>query len=200
MSFVISPGNTKLGKILNISIPPGETCPGQTGACAAVCYASKYMRVFKSTAKAYGENLDAILTEDWQAVIIRKLAKSQPKLFRIHVAGDFFSPSYIQAWRKIIGMFPNTEFLAYTRSWRIGRLRRELETLRTLPNLQLFASCDSDAHDAPRAWRKAHMGQPAYQTEGKTVLCPGYGPSEPTCDKCKLCFASLKTSVYFPIH
>ena len=199
MPFVISPGNNKLGKILNMSIPPGETCPGQTGACAAVCYASKYMRVFKSTAKAYGSNLDAILTEDWQAVVIRKLAKTSPKLFRIHVAGDFFSPSYIQAWRKIIGMFPNTEFLAYTRSWRIGRLRRELETLRTLPNLQLFASCDVNAHDAPKDWRKAHMGRPAYQTEGKTILCPGYGPAEPTCDKCGICFRP-GPDIYFPIH
>ena len=201
MNITISPGNTKLGRVHNISLPPGETCPGQTGRCAAVCYASKYMKVFTSAARAYEQNLAAVILEDgWDVPILRKLSKSQPRFFRIHVAGDFFSPSYIQRWAIIARMFPKTQFLAYTRSWRVPRLRRELESLRQLPNFQLFASCDAEAHNAPKAWRKAHMGQPAYQTEGKTILCPGYGPAEPQCDACGLCFRPVPINVYFPIH
>jgi hypothetical protein len=158
------------------------------------------MRFFTSTARAYAGNLDSILAEDWQAVVIRKLAKTQPVKFRIHVAGDFFSPSYVQAWTKIAGMFPKTNFLAYTRSWRIPRLRRELESLRAMSNVQLFASRDVEAHNAPSTWRRVHMGRPTYQTQGKTILCPGYGPTEPQCDKCGLCFRPGKVEVYFPIH
>ena len=198
MSFVISPGNSKLGKIPSISLPPGETCPGQTEACAKACYASKYMKVFTSTARAYSSNLDSVLTEDWQVVVIRKLAKTQPAKFRIHVAGDFFSVGYIQAWTKIAGMFPKTQFLAYTRSWRVPKLRRALEPFRALPNVVLFASCDEQAWRAPRGWKNAHMGIPTYPQD--SILCPGYGPKELQCDACGLCFRKLGPDVHFPIH
>ena len=39
-TITISPGNTKLGKMPNFSIPAGDTCPGKSEFCKD-CYAQK---------------------------------------------------------------------------------------------------------------------------------------------------------------
>jgi len=197
-TITVSRENSKIGKIPNFSLPAGETCPGRTKACASVCYAEKYCKVFTSADRAYAKNLDKVLTQDgWQMPIIKLLARTSPKYFRIHVSGDMFSPKYIQEWGNIIRMFPQTRFLAFTRSWRLARLRKELDKLRQLPNAQIIASCDMEAHNAPDSWRRAYMGKPE---TGSAILCPGYGKGELTCDNCGICFKPLKANVYFPIH
>jgi hypothetical protein len=141
-----------------------------------------------------------LLNPEWKVEVIRYLSKYKVSFFRIHVSGDFFGPKYIKEWGQIMAMFPNTRFLAYTRSWRIKRLRSELNTLRnTLPNFSLFASLDGVAYKGvPKGWRQAWMGQPR-NTE-KAILCPGYGPKELTCDQCTLCFRDNKVNVFFPLH
>lgn len=195
---MISLGNVKLGPIPNWSIPAGETCPGQTSLCAGRCYVKNYTRVYKSAAVAYSRNNDSVLLTDWTVEIMRFLSRRKPSAFRIHVSGDFFSRSYIAGWEKTVRLFPETRFLAYTRSWRVPRLRRALETLRALPNVQIFASCDPEAHGAPAGWRRAWMGSPT--DDSRTTLCPGYGPKELTCAECKLCFRASRVNVHFPIH
>jgi hypothetical protein len=210
---MISKRNIKLGEIPNWSLPPKESCPGRTEdtvingvlekGCSDLCYVggrAGYLRVFKSAGVAYEKNLDSVLLNpEWKVEVMRFLSKRQPPIFRIHVSGDFFSPKYIGEWGQIMAMFPNTRFLAYTRSWRLPRLRKELNRLRNQQaNFSCFASLDGVAHNAPKGWRQAWMGQP--RTEEKAVLCPGYGPKELTCDKCTLCFRDNKVNVYFPIH
>ena len=38
-------GNTKLGKVLNVSLPPGRTCPSQVPCFNQGCYARKFYRL-----------------------------------------------------------------------------------------------------------------------------------------------------------
>ena len=203
LHLTISKGNTKVGRIPNLSLTPVESCPGMTEACVD-CYACAYMRRFTSTAVAYAKNLalcqDTGTDAGWKVDLIRFLSRTRPAAFRIHVAGDFFSVEYVQAWAQICRMFPQTRFLAFTRSWRIPELRNALGQLRRLPNVQTIASCDRFASAGPRGWRRAHMGKPTRATARKTVLCPGYGPKELTCDECGLCFKPVPVDVYFPIH
>ncbi len=210
---MISASNTKLGNIPNYSLPPVTTCPGATELCKATCYVGGkkgYYKQYPSVRKAYTQNLadvsapvftigpDNDIERAWVVDVMRYLSKHKPSMFRIQVSGDFHKADYIRDWSRIVAMFPATKFLAFTRSWRVTRLRKALEVLRSLPNMQLIASNDAEAFDSPKAWRKAWMGSPA---DGHSaLLCPGYGPKELTCDTCGLCFRPVPINVYFPIH
>ena len=131
--------------------------------------------------------------------LFKYLAKKSPKYFRIHVSGDFHKVDYIRQWSQIIAMFPKTQFLAFTRSWRVSRLQNALETLKNLPNVQVMASLDSSTeHSAPSGYRLASMGKPTIKD--RFIMCPGYGPKELTCEDCGVCFRSNSTNVWFPIH
>jgi len=196
--LTISRGNSKVGRIPNLSLTPVESCPGMTDACRD-CYACAYMKRFTSTAVAYAKNLQLCQAPGWKVDMVRFLARAKPASFRIHVAGDFFSAEYVETWAQICQLFPSTRFLAFTRSWRIPELKRALEQLRALPNVQIIASCDEYATAGPRSWRRAHMGKPARPTR-KTIMCPGYGPKELQCDACGLCFRPVPIDVWFPIH
>jgi hypothetical protein len=67
---------------------------------------------------------------------------------RIHVAGDFFSVLYIQAWTKIARSCPRVKFLFYTRSWRVPELLPPLLELARLPNVYAWWSEDRDSGSA----------------------------------------------------
>jgi hypothetical protein len=45
----------------------------------------------------------------------------QPKAFRIHVGGDFFSPEYLFAWCDIAERFPKVKFFAFTKQYDVLR-------------------------------------------------------------------------------
>ena len=200
---MISLENAKLGKIPSWNLPPRESCPGSTKLCRETCYVggkSGYLNIYKSAGLAYERNLDATLDGSWKVEILRFLSKRQPEAFRVHVSGDFFSSSYIDAWSEIVAMFPATKFYAYTRSWRVPRLRAALSRLQAMPNMVLFASCDSESGPAPSRWiRKAWMGQPEETTE-KPLMCPGYGPRKLSCETCKICVKGSAKNIWFPIH
>jgi hypothetical protein len=63
---------------------------------------------------------------------------------RIHVAGDFFSPSYLSKWIEIAARSPNTRFFTYTRSWRVEKIEPLLRAFAALENVRLWYSADSD--------------------------------------------------------
>lgn len=214
----ISPSNIKLAGIPSFSTPPIETCPGRTAACSGCdgcrpapadsapapkgyCYIMKMIAARPSIGISYNRNLDAVLQGNFIVPAARWISKHSPSEFRFGVGGDFFSRSYIQQTRQLVTMFPNVRFMAFTRSWRIPRLRRELETLRALPNFVLIASQDSETEPAPAGWRRAYAGKPARPARGRRlIMCPGYGPQALTCKQCLLCFRPSNVDIYFPIH
>lgn len=124
------------------------TCPGATEECQAICYASRPVAerglVFSMwTRNSMSEDVPQELPPD-------------AKIVRIHVSGDFTSLRYIAGWYDLISKYPNVRFFGYTRSWRVPELRVALEELRTLPNVQLFASMDKSTQEEPPAgWRAA---------------------------------------------
>ena len=214
---MISHGNIKIGAIPNWSLSPKASCPGMTfdtvqadgtvlKGCDSVCYVGGdkgYIRVFKTAGVAYHKNMDdTLLDPDWMVPVMRFLSKNKPTLFRIHVSGDFYSPKYIGEWERIMRLFPQTKFLAYTRSWRLPRLRKELNRVRKMDNVVIYASLDAVAHKVPAGWKKAWMGSPL--DGDRTIQCPGYTPEgKPTdrkCIDCKICFNAKAPNVYFPVH
>lgn len=205
MMISISPGNDGIGRIPNVSLVSGRSCPGKSKACAGIlpashdsipkgywqclkasgqdcetcgmCFRSKKQSVYfpiHGQAKCYGDGLENTYPSAKQAwsgnletaknepdtffANLREyLTKKQPRRFRIHVSGDFFSSEYIWRWIGIIAEFTGTVFVAFTRSWRNASLIDDLDVMRGLPNMRLRASHDYSTGPIPQGWTGAYM-------------------------------------------
>jgi hypothetical protein len=111
---------------------------------------------------------------------------------------------------------------AYTRSWRVPDLLPDLERLRALPNVQLFASMDQSHTDLPpEGWRRAWIdgdtraGQPlelrAHEDgditrnvrtfdDTMSLVCPEETKHKTNCAECRYCFDGQTNDVTFLRH
>lgn len=116
-------GNTKLGKLRTIGfgIPAYrsesgfKTCP-HAGACAALCYARAGMYRMPHVIKLREENLESARRKNFAKLAIEDLSRIGNEIVRIHDSGDFFSQSYLDAWKEIATAHPEKKFYAYTKS------------------------------------------------------------------------------------
>ena len=196
-------GNTKLGNIPSFSTLAHVTCPGASEWCRQVCYAQKLIIQYKNTASAYQRNTDARNKLGWADEMVSLINGNHWPEFRIHVSGDFDSAVYILRWCHITYQCPDTIFWAYTRSWNQPELLPALEMLRSLPNVQLFASIDPTMpNDIPEGWRVAFIdGDDRYK--GMTCLeqrDPDSKAKMPDCDACGYCQRKQRGNVRFIVH
>ena len=116
MKITISNGNTKLGKVYNISVPPVLTCPKGI-PCVKDCYALKAWKQYPPARAAWQGNLNAF-DEDpisyfgyiADYCIVRKVER-----FRWHVGGEITSLDYYHGMVKVAECAPETQFLAFTK-------------------------------------------------------------------------------------
>ena len=218
MKLHIQPSNDKLGKIWNISLPAVETCGGMSAACAGEdgkCYVLKIYKRWPTVLTAHRNTYVNILNALEYGEDLELPSKVKDgDVFRIHVAGDFFAPTYTYAWIKLITNNPNVSFFAYTRSWRMHDMEDSLKELAALPNMELLLSVDRDTGypdktvwpdfrtafmmvtdvDAPLVEPDTHIvfRDNRYailkQVNGNLVCPTENGISKTTCDKCKWCF------------
>lgn len=198
---------------------PG-TCPGSSDECRRICYAVRPVLergpVFEMWRRNAGSDVPPIPAE--------------AKLLRLHVSGDFDSVEYIQNWITRMKERPDVTMWVYTRSWRVTELLPDLETLRALPNVQMFASMDeSIPEDYPEnilgtlttPWRRAWIDgdvrggtpqQVAAHAEdpvthnlatfdgGRSYVCPEETKRTPNCEACGYCFRGTQNDVTFLRH
>lgn len=150
MGISVSPDNTKLGAIMNFSLPAGQwfrdaTCPGATERCEEICYALKGYIQFQEY--IYYANWAYVLL--WPDRFFEAFSRARlSPVFRVHVGGDFFEPWYVDLWIDIARKQKNVRFFAYTRSWQNGKgkiAKRFIDPLRTfskLDNARLILSVD----------------------------------------------------------
>lgn len=114
----ISGGNTKLGSIMNISLPPVITCQN-CGSCSKYCYAVRSYNRFTGTAAGWNENYILFLTDpDRYFNEISKAVKTQ-RFFRWHVSGDIVNHVYLMGMIRVALENPKVEFLAFTKAYQI---------------------------------------------------------------------------------
>lgn len=114
----ISTGNSKLGSIMNISLPPVATCHNCSG-CKHYCYAVRTYNRFSSTAARWNDNLALFKTNpDRYFSEISKAAKTQ-RFFRWHVSGDIVNATYLDGMAAVAVENPKCEFLAFTKAYQI---------------------------------------------------------------------------------
>ena len=114
----ISGGNSKLGSIMNISLPPVATCHN-CHSCKNYCYAVRSYNRFKDTAAGWNENLLLFLTDSSRYFAeISKAVKAQ-RFFRWHVSGDIVNLAYLAGMITVAQANPKVEFLAFTKAYQI---------------------------------------------------------------------------------
>ena len=112
----ISNGNSKMGAIPSVSLPPIITCKN-CESCAGLCYAAKLCRLRPTVKEAYDRNL-AILKEDRDGYFIQvKAAAMVTRFFRFHVSGDIIDIDYLDRMVKLARELKGTEFLAFTKNY-----------------------------------------------------------------------------------
>jgi hypothetical protein len=132
-------------------LPAGKnySCPGATSICEKVCYAGKLEKLYKAVKANLLHNWELLKDADYNTMfhLLNDMIldfkkdcdkKDAPKLFRIHWDGDFFNKTYIEAWLSVIDTNKDVQFWVYT------RVKSAAMILRTLPNLSLYYSTDSD--------------------------------------------------------
>ena len=87
--FLLSEGNSKIGKIHSFSLPAGHTCPGRTEACESVCYAKRGRYRTPTIKNALGRSMEAVksaLFVMWMLFEIGVRRVRTLRIFRPHPA------------------------------------------------------------------------------------------------------------------
>lgn len=140
MTLHISNGNQKMGNIPSFSLPAGLTCCGGRNApCFEDCYAERLAKIRPSVREAYEDNLRMLngnMKECEKFLHLYFDGINSPRLFRIHVSGDFYSTDYMRMWLRIADSHPHTQFMAFTKQFDVVKL-----FLESIPeNFTLIAS------------------------------------------------------------
>jgi len=131
-------GNAKLGKhIHTFSLPAGFACPGaleclskankETGKLTDGkfnrfrCFSASQENQYPLVRAARWHNFDLLRNAKTYQNMLDLIHKSiaalhKPTIIRIHVAGDFFSQDYFNAWAMIAATHQKIAFYAYTKS------------------------------------------------------------------------------------
>lgn len=187
----ISAGNTKLGKVSNISLPPMVTCR-KPAPCVKQCYAKKAFRLYPSVRRNWQENWDLYQQNpDRYFNEIREwLRLHLPTHFRWHVSGDVPDRDYFWEMYDIAEEFPEIRFMLFTKRW-------DFLPDRFIPdNLSIILSMwpglgNPRKLKLPRAWLSHDDRKPKYYFK-----CPG------KCDRCYKCWELVRIGydVVFDLH
>ena len=174
----ISMGNKKLLCVPNISLTPWFSCAAKV-PCADKCYARKAYVLYPKVRHAWNENfMCAKENPDYFFQCVENfLVQYKPKMFRVHVGGDFFSAEYVRAWYELAESFPRIRFLAFTKQYK-NVIVNELMRPR---NFRIIFSA-WPGMTTPEGYPVAWYQNGSVSVPRKAFMCRG------SCDTCKVCF------------
>lgn len=114
----ISRGNSKMGDILSVSLPPCKSC-NVDAPCFSKCYANKLLKRYPSVNASYNHNWEVLNNHpaDYWNGILQKAALV--RFFRFHVAGDIVNEEYFEGMVLTAKLVPTCTFLAFTKQYDI---------------------------------------------------------------------------------
>lgn len=119
LNVSVTKGNRKIGRVLNVSLPPIITCCNCKG-CLKLCYDIKAILQYKNVAMARSRNY-VILKRDrekyFNEIIETLKHRKTNKFFRWHVSGDIVDVDYFNRMVEIARMFPDFRFWTYTKAY-----------------------------------------------------------------------------------
>lgn len=141
MKVSISKGNSKMGVIPSVSLPPITTCK-HCESCAKKCYAAKLCRLYTSVRKAYENNLKCLKENRAEYFEQVKSYARMTTFFRWHVSGDIIDLDYLDRMVKVARECKNTAFLVFTKNYE--DVNEYFEHRRKPRNLQIIFSLPFD--------------------------------------------------------
>ena len=121
IKLCISTGNKKIGRVLNVSLPPILTC-ANCSECKRYCYDIKACLQYKNVRQARARNL-VLLRQNRASYFgqIRNRLKRSRKIraFRWHVSGDIPDMGYLEEMINIARENPEWVFWTYTKNYHI---------------------------------------------------------------------------------
>lgn len=174
--IVISDGNSKIGKIPNVSLPPVLSCAKDVPCAKEGCYSMKSWKAWPSVKAARLHNWEVWLTnpEKYFKDISDYLTKYNTPYFRFHVDGDIPDTTYFQRMTRLADEHPNTRFLAFTKRYTLPIEQRPC-------NLSIIPSA-WPGFKIPEFKRTAWMEDGRENRYGARFDCKGH------CDKCYACW------------
>ena len=122
IKMTISEGNRKIGKTLNVSLPPIMTC-ANCSECKYLCYDVKACLQYPNTVIDSRVRNYVILMKDRNEYFNRiqtALNKRKAnKFFRWHVAGDILDIDYFDRMVKMARANPGYKFWTYTKNYTV---------------------------------------------------------------------------------
>jgi hypothetical protein len=187
-------GNSKLGKIPNLSLLPCVTC-AKDAPCRKGCYAKKFL--YPSVHAAWGHNTE--LSNNPKAFfssLRTQFGEREVKWFRFFVSGDCPSYSFLCEMMKFCKEFPNTKFLVFTK--RYGWMNQWLRKHTRPDNCTILFSGWTgykmdNPHKLPVAWMRDGIED---RIPTDAIECPG------NCESCGMCWnlPKLGRDVVFDKH
>ncbi len=185
----LRPGNSKLGRVLNVSLPPGISCRANAPCYKEGCYARKFYDRRAICENAWNRNWEAATSHmsDYFEFIRAMISLKQPALFRWHVSGDIPSESYLTGMMGVAKTCPNTKFLCFTKQYELiseqpwsAHPEHEAKNLRIVLSMWPGLALPRDMHSFPKAWMRDPKN-PDPRIPDDALRCDG-GCS--TCGRC----------------
>ena len=122
IALCISDGNVKIGRVMNVSIPPILSC-GNCGECMKICYDIKACCQYPNTVIDARIRNWSVLKRDRNEYFDRIdkaiCRRRKNKYFRWHVAGDIIDADYLDNMVRIARNHPDFTFWTYTKMYDI---------------------------------------------------------------------------------
>lgn len=116
----ISHGNSKMGAVSSVSLPPVKTCsPEAVKFCGRKCYVRRYVGRRKTVRDAYERNLYILQNDSvkfWREV---NAAIAMTTHFRFGVSGDIYDLPYLLNMIYVTEKNPHCEILCFTKKYDI---------------------------------------------------------------------------------
>lgn len=199
IKLCISKGNSKIGKVLNVSLPPILSC-GNCKECKHFCYDIRAcVQYAKSVINARARNYVLLLRnrDEYFAQIDKACtSRKKNKMFRWHVSGDIIDIDYFFRMVEIARKHPDFVFWTYTKMYHIVNEYCDKYGKDSIPNN--FSVMFSEWKGMPLV-NPYHFGEfrALYESENipeNTYYCPG------NCDVCKAlnrgCIVNENTCIY----
>ena len=121
IKLCISTGNSKIGRVMNVSLPPILSCANCAG-CSRICYDIKAIIQYASCLDARVRNYAILLLDRarYFALIEQAISRRRTnKYFRWHVAGDIVDIDYFDNMVQIARRHPDFVFWTYTKNYKV---------------------------------------------------------------------------------
>ena len=190
MKLTISVGNSKIGQVPNISLPPGESCVKGVPCLTDGCYAMKSYRMYPNVRTAWNGNLELWqeAPQEFEKRLIESLGGLYTSRFRWHVGGDIPDQAYLDMMIRVANHFSSPlSFLVFTKRYHLDYSKVPLNlhvVLSAWPGLDMPERIDSKT---PIAWLSSDLRRSVDQCH---IQCPG------SCSECDYtCWVGLDSGM-----